>query len=182
MRHSDARPSKTRLSLGRELDAQAEARPAPDTGHHPSPCWRPRPLLGLGGQRYPICLADNRLRRLPRGFATYNASERETLAKRGPNGKEDPERDRRLQPDEETRIAAVLERRIAEERDSTMQALHRAALLMLRLALETCMRMREPYTLELQQVDIPRNTMFLTGTENGLCRRDSCGSHCDPET
>ncbi len=119
---------------------------------------------------YPTYLADNPLRRLPRGFATYNDAERETLAERGLDGKEDSERDRRLEPDDETRIVAVLERRIAKESDPTIKARHRAALLMFCLALETCMRMRELYTLELRQVDVPRETVFLTRTKNGQRR------------
>ena len=107
---------------------------------------------------------------------------RKALAERGLDAKEDMERDRRLEADEEARIAAVLEARIAAEVDPTRRDLHTGALLMFRLALETAMRMRELFTLELKQVDVPRKTMFLTGTKNGLCHEDSCGSHCDPET
>ena len=120
--------------------------------------------------RYPTYLAKNPLRQLPRGYASYNDFERKALAERGLDAKEDMERDRRLEADEEARIAAVLEARIAAEVDPTRRTLHSGALLMFRLALETAMRMRELFTLELKQVDVRRATIFLTRTKNGSRR------------
>ena len=39
------------------------------------------------------------------------------------------------------------------------------------LALETAMRMREMYTVEKEQIDLPRRTVFLDRTKNGSKRQ-----------
>lgn len=119
---------------------------------------------------YPTYLDRNPLRQLPRGFASYNDHECALLAERGLDAKHDAERDRRLEAEEEVRIVAMLAQRIATERDPAALPLHRGALLMFRLALETCMRLRELYTLELKQIDVGRATIFLTRTKNGSRR------------
>lgn len=117
--------------------------------------------------KYPSYLSENYLWRLPRGFASYNGHEQKLLAVQGLDAPVDVERDRRVPPDEEERIVAVLQRRISEATDPNARAYHRAALLMFHLALETALRMRETYTLEVSQVDLPKKTLFLTVTKNG---------------
>jgi len=70
--------------------------------------------------------------------------------------RKDVERDRRLTRDEEVRLICVLEGEL---------------LLLVLLALETGMRMREMYTLTTDQVDRSKRTIFLDKTKNGSKRQ-----------
>ena len=121
-------------------------------------------------------LATNPLRALPRGYATYTeADEREAVA-RGGRAKTDTERDRRMMVEEEKAIRTVLTTGRRQSPDSAAgRALllkHRAALaLLFDLALETAMRMRELFTLGVDQVDLERRTIFLDRTKNGSKRQ-----------
>jgi integrase len=117
--------------------------------------------------KYPTYLADNPLRRLPRGYSTYNEFERQTLAAQGVDAKIDIERDRRLANDEEVRIVAHLEQQISGTVDLKLQARYEGLLLTLLLALETAMRLREIYTLSWDQIELERQTIFLRKTKNG---------------
>lgn len=116
---------------------------------------------------HPSLLATNPLRKLARGYATYNKVEISLLAEAGRDSKEDNERDRRLEEGEEERICQVLRARIDAAKTADEKKLHEDALLMFLLALETAMRMRELYTLEWKQVDLDKSTLFLTRTKNG---------------
>lgn len=86
--------------------------------------------------------AGNPLALLPKGYSAHA-------------DRDDVERDRRLEPEEEEAIRAVLAGKRPE------------LTLMFELALETGMRMREIYTLTWDQIDIPRLTVFLDKTKNG---------------
>lgn len=99
-------------------------------------------------------MAQNPLRVLKRGFSTYSVEDRRALEANGKQGRDDVERDRRLEPGEEARILALLQSRPDE----------RAFFV---LALESAMRMRECYTLELSQVTLSKNTIHLERTKNG---------------
>ncbi len=99
-------------------------------------------------------MAQNPLRLLKRGFAAYSTEDRRALAASGKEGKEDTERDRRLEPDEEVRVLALLQARPDEHAFFV-------------LALESAMRMRECYTLELPQVMLSKKTVHLERTKNG---------------
>jgi hypothetical protein len=83
-------------------------------------------------------LAQNPLRLLKRGSSTYTDEDEEILARSRKQPKYDIERDRRLLPDEEAAILKTLE---GDE----------CAFFV--LALETAMRMRECYTLDVTQVN-----------------------------
>lgn len=83
-------------------------------------------------------VATNPFRALRRGYATGERS--------------DEARDRRIERDEEVRLIAELDGEI---------------LLLFVLALETAMRMKEIYTLEVGQIDLRRRTVFLEKTKNG---------------
>lgn len=111
----------------------------------------------------------NPLRSLPKGYAQYNA---EDVRKAGVY-KANIERDRRLEDGEEPRILQVLaggyttdlkQRELVLEHPEALQTLFL-------LALETAMRLREMYTLEVKQVDFPKRTIFLTKTKNGSLRQ-----------
>lgn len=92
--------------------------------------------------------AGNPLRQLPRRYARYNEADGEK--------REDVERDRRLSPDEDVRITALL--------SGDMRRCYV-------LAKETAMRMREIYTLTADQVDTAKRTVFLDKTKNGSKRQ-----------
>lgn len=109
-------------------------------------------------RKHPEIMAQNPLRLLKRGFATYTEADAQILAKSGKAPRIDEERDRRLLPDEETRIAAYLNDKADEQ-------------LMFQLALQTAMRMRECYTLHSSQVSLPKRTVFLERTKNGSSRQ-----------
>jgi integrase len=109
-------------------------------------------------RKHPEVMVQNPLRLLKRGFATYTDDDRAVLTSLGKAVKVDTERDRRLEDGEEARILAVLRERPDE----------RAFFL---TALESAMRMRECYTLELPQVAIPKRTIYLDRTKNGHKRQ-----------
>lgn len=116
-------------------------------------------------------LVVNPLRLLPKGYATYNAHDRAELGD-GMKARTDIERDRRLEDDEESRIRAAMagERRNDRERPLRLKWLG-ATECMFDLALETAMRMRETYTLTLDQVNFGSRTIFLEKTKNGSKRQ-----------
>lgn len=100
-------------------------------------------------------LVANPLRMLPKRYATSAESK-------------DSERDRRLEPDEEKRVRAIMQGKKPEGKQRPMELRQRESLLMLfDLALETAMRMREMFTLTADQVDIGKRTIFLDKTKNG---------------
>lgn len=110
-------------------------------------------------------LAFNPLKSLPKGYSTYSPED----VKVAGQYIENTERDRRLEPGEEDRILMVI--------DGSYKPTHRQRALNLEpalayrtyflLALETAMRMRELYTLEVVQVKFDKKTIFLEKTKNG---------------
>ncbi|WP_371763765.1 site-specific integrase [Massilia sp.] len=107
-------------------------------------------------RKHPDIMAQNPLRLLKRGFSTYTEEDEEVLARSGKKPKYDVERDRRLDPDEEADILEILE---GDERTFFI------------LALETAMRMRECYTLDVTQVNIEKRTIYLRRSKNGENRQ-----------
>lgn len=107
-------------------------------------------------RRSDTMLVANPLRMLPKRYATTAA------------GRKDIERDRRLRPGEEQRILAILAREKPDGRERALALPEAAALrLMFILALETAMRMREMYTLTVDQVHLDERTIYLEKTKNG---------------
>jgi len=91
-------------------------------------------------------LVFNPIRNLPKNYAAYSEADGEII--------EDGVRDRRLEPGEEERLDAQLQ----SQPDLW---------LLFHLALETAMRMREMFTLTVDQVDLKKRTIFLQKTKNG---------------
>jgi integrase len=91
-------------------------------------------------------LVVNPARNLPRNYAAYSLKDGEPVT--------DTARDRRLEPGEEARLLAV----IGDDDDWRR---------LFGLALETAMRLSELYTLEVDQVDLAKRTVFLDRTKNG---------------
>ena len=86
------------------------------------------------------------------------------------------ERDRRLLPGEEERIRKVL----AGDQEYIKSVKAEVAMkpenavpftLMFELEIETAMRMREIFTLTVDQIDLPNRTIFLDRTKNGSKRQ-----------
>lgn len=120
-------------------------------------------------RKSPELLPGNPLRLLPKRYATYTEAD---AAAAGCGGKTDQERDRRLLPLEEKGIREVLAGAKPEGRERPLEMRNREALILLfDLALETAMRMREMYTLDISQVDIGKRTVFLDKTKNGSKRQ-----------
>jgi integrase len=109
-------------------------------------------------RKHPEIMAQNPLRLLKRGFATYTEADAEALAASGRKPRVDEERDRRLEVDEEERILAQLTV-LDDER------------MLFQLALHTAMRLRECYTLELEQIKLGKRTIALERTKNGDTRQ-----------
>lgn len=110
----------------------------------------------------------NPLRLLPRGYATYTEADAEHVAAAGGAAKEDEDRDRRLCDGEEPAIRAILAGAKPEGRQRRLELSQGPALVaMFDLALETCMRMSELYTLDVGQLDFKQRTIFLERSKNG---------------
>lgn len=107
--------------------------------------------------KHPELLAVNPLRQLKKGFSTYNRHDARIAVANGGTIKQDEERNRRLSEEEEVKLRA-------EMRD------HAELALLFDLALETAMRMRECYTLSIDQIDLDKRTIFLDKTKNGDTR------------
>lgn len=114
----------------------------------------------------------NPMRSLRKGYAQY--SDEDARAVRVSEGavKVSEPRDRRLEGDEESRIRRVLagEHRAKGSRGFDKSKTGALALLF-DMALESAMRMREMYTLEVKQVDLAARTIFLDKTKNGTKRQ-----------
>lgn len=118
----------------------------------------------------------NHLRKLPKGYATYT----ETDSKIAGEYRINKERERRLEPGEEDRIRLVL---MGKHKPINKQRVLKpdepqAMTLLFEMALETAMRLREMYTIELRQVDFDKRTIYLNETKNGSKRQVPMSSHC----
>ncbi len=112
-----------------------------------------------------LMLPDHPLRTLPDGYSQYSASD---MRFTGGEAIADEARERRLEPGEYEKILAVFEAGIINRLQRPLVLPHPKALRTLFiLALETAMRMREMYTLTLDQVDLAKRTVFLDKTKNG---------------
>lgn len=111
-----------------------------------------------------LVMPDHPLRTLPDGYAQYTKSDTAVAGVK----REDIERDRRLEPGEYEKILAVIDGGVLarKQRPLTIEypLAHRALFI---LAVETAMRMREMYTLTLDQIDLSKSTIFLDKTKNG---------------
>lgn len=105
-------------------------------------------------RKHPEIMAQNPLRLLKRGFATYTDADAAFLEARGMSARVEVERDRRLAEGESELIFGVLAARPDE-------------LVFFNLALETAMRMRECYTLFDSQISLAKRTIHLEQSKNG---------------
>lgn len=114
----------------------------------------------------------NPLRLLPKGYSTYTDRDIAYLSVKGLGPKANTRRDRRLEEGEENAIRLTMAGAKREDRERAMEMPYREALIfMFDLALESAMRMREIYTLTLDQADLKKRTFFLDKTKNGSSRQ-----------
>lgn len=120
--------------------------------------------IDWGMRRGFVNLIVNPLRQLPESYSQYTKLDA-SLA----GGKRvDIERDRRLEPGEHEKILAVIEGGVLARKDRPYVLRYKVAIKsMYLLALETAMRLREMYTLTLDQVQLDKRTVFLEKTKNG---------------
>lgn len=110
----------------------------------------------------------NPLRLLPKGYSTYTPDDARAVQRVQGEAKVAVERDRRLAPDEEAAIRRILAGEKPAGRQRALALPEAAALTTLfDLALESAMRLREMFTLSVEQVDLARRTVFLDKTKNG---------------
>lgn len=111
-----------------------------------------------------LVMPDHPLRTLPDGYAQYSKAD---TAQAGVK-REDVERDRRLENGEYEAVLEVIHGGVLarKQRPLTLEypAAHYALFV---LAVESAMRLREMYTLTLDQVDLAKRTIFLEKTKNG---------------
>lgn len=154
------------------MDMKQQLNLAPGTiRHHVGALGR---CFDYAGRRNLVSLVINPIRQLPKRYAQYTAKDEAmtTAFNSEHTSREDIERDRRLGADEEERIRKVMNRVIVAKRERPLEMRFQAATeLLYDLALETAMRMREMYSLTLDQVDLPRRTIFLDRTKNGNKRQ-----------
>jgi len=120
---------------------------------------------------HPLYLADNPLQRLPHGYSGYDAESVALLREQGIDIPEDIERNRRIDPDEEARIIGYLQRCGDDAKTIEERAEAEGLCLMFQLGMRTAMRMREIYTLTMDQIQLLKKTIFLEKTKNGDTRQ-----------
>jgi len=115
-----------------------------------------------------LLMPDHPLRSLRVGYASYTELD---VALAGEK-REDIERDRRLEPGEYERIQATISVGVLPRTQRPYKLEHTVALgLLVTLAVETAMRLREMFTLTTDQVDLAKRTVFLDKTKNGSKRQ-----------
>lgn len=111
-----------------------------------------------------LTMPDHPLRSLPDGYASYT----KTDAFHAGGKRVDVERDRRLEPGEYEKILQVIDQGFLPRKQRVCSLEYVPALKCLFiLAVETAMRMREMFTLTVEQIDMPKRTIFLDRTKNG---------------
>lgn len=116
-------------------------------------------------------LAVNPLRLLPKRYATYTDEDRVAVEAQDVAAKEDVHRDRRPSAAEEAEILRIMAGGKPKGRERVFELPYRPALVFLfELAIESAMRMREMYTLDVVQFDVGRRTAALERTKNGSKR------------
>ena len=111
-----------------------------------------------------LLLPDRPFRTLPDGYSQYT----ELDGKLAGCTRVDVERDRRLEDGEFEQVLDMIAAGVLPRKQRPLQLEHLPALrCMFTLAVESAMRMREMYTLTLEQVVLKKSTVFLDKTKNG---------------
>lgn len=115
-----------------------------------------------------LLMPDHPLRSLRVGYAQYTELDTALAGVK----REDIERDRRLEPGEFEKIQATILAGVLPRTQRPYKLEHTVALgLLVTLAVESAMRLREMFTLSTDQVDMAKKTIFLDKTKNGSKRQ-----------
>lgn len=106
----------------------------------------------------------NVLRLLPRGYSAYSSVEAAIVVSKEKVVKRDQVRNRRLLPSEEVAILAALAGEKRSDRERALDA-DPAFTVMFRVILDTGIRLREAYTLRVDQVDLQKRLLHVEGTK-----------------
>lgn len=120
---------------------------------------------------HPLHLSADPLDKLPHGYSGYDEHTCELLAEQGIDTPGDVERNRRIDPEEERRIVAFMQQRLEQAQSLEERAEAEGQLLTFQLALRTAMRLRELYSLTVDQISLERKSIFLLRTKNGDSRQ-----------
>jgi integrase len=116
-------------------------------------------------------LATNPLRLLPKRYATYTEEDRVAVEAQDVDAKDDVHRDRRPSEVELAEIRRLMAGGKPNGRERAFDLPYRPALVFLfELGIESAMRMREMYTLEVGQFDAGRRAVALEKTKHGSKR------------
>lgn len=111
-----------------------------------------------------LMMPDHPLRTLADGYAQYTDLDESIAGVK----RIDIERDRRLERGEHEKILAVIKAGVLPRKQRPWVLEYTPAIRCLyMLAVESAMRMREMYTLSLDQIDLLQRTIFLDKTKNG---------------
>ncbi len=111
-----------------------------------------------------LLLPDSPFRTLPDGYSQYTEADAKVAGEK----KVDAQRDRRLEDGEFEKVLAMIKVGVLPRKQRPLKLEHQAALRCLFiLAPESAMRLREMYTLTLDQVSLTKTTVFLEKTKNG---------------
>lgn len=114
----------------------------------------------------------NPLTSLAKGYAAYTKDDVHEVAQIDGKEKLDEGRDRRLEEGEEPRIRDILAGEKPKDRQRPLELHDQVYLqLLFDMALESCMRLSEMFTLEVRQVQLVKRTVFLEKTKNGSKRQ-----------
>lgn len=120
--------------------------------------------IDWGSRKSLLLMPVNPLRTLPEGYAQYTKVDEALSGVK----REDVERDRRLEAGEYERICRAIEAGVLPRKQRPYTLPDKVALLtLLTLALESAMRLREMFTLTLDQLNLAKRTIFLDKTKNG---------------
>jgi len=104
------------------------------------------------------------LRALPTGYSLYSQDEAAAATKAGGRRKVDVQRDRRLLPEEQGRVVAVLQGFKREDRERPFGA-DADLLMMFLLVLDTGLRLSEAFRLRVDQIDFRRRIINVEGSK-----------------
>lgn len=115
-----------------------------------------------------LLMPDHPLRSLRVGYAQYTELDTALAGEK----REDVERDRRLEHGEFEKLQGTISVGVLPRTQRPYKLEHTVALgLLVTLAVETAMRLREMYTITTDQVDLSKFTVFLDRTKNGSKRQ-----------
>jgi hypothetical protein len=111
-----------------------------------------------------VAMPANPLRLLPKGYSQYTDADAAAVREKGGEEKIDETRDRRLDADEEHRVRLALSGTKRVDRERPL-AVDEDVSLLFDLVLDTGLRLKEAYTLRVEQIDLEKGVIRLMGSK-----------------